>query len=88
MEQGTIFDRRVGPDRRKGGSSTYTGPERRKLKDRRSGKTIVCTNCGKVCDDRRGWAQGPFSREGATIDQIDMCTSCSIKQVPKLFPWS
>ena len=87
MEQGTIFDRRICPDRRKGGVSTYTGPERRKLKDRRSGKTIVCINCGKVCDERRGWTQGSLSRESATKYQIDICTGCSLKQVPKLFPW-
>ena len=31
-------DRRVNPDRRKGGASSYTGPEKRGVKYRRSDK--------------------------------------------------
>jgi hypothetical protein len=86
-ERRQLKDRRTWRDRRMGGVSTYTGPERRKLKDRRSGRATVCINCGKVCDDQRGWAQGSLSRESAAENLIDICTGCSLKQVPKLFPW-
>ena len=49
MGQVRISDRHTGRDRRSGGASSYTVPERRKLKYRRSGVTAVCIYCRGVC---------------------------------------
>ena len=83
MAQAGISNRRSGRDRRIGGTSTYTGPERRKLRDRRSGRATVCIDCGKVCGDQNGWIKGSLPREAAAECLIGTCTDCSSKQVPK-----
>lgn len=48
MELGTVLNRRTGGDRRIGSAFVYTGPERRKLRDRRSGRATVCFDGGNV----------------------------------------
>ena len=85
MEQGTTLDRRSCRDRRMGGTFTYTGPERRSLKYRRSGRTTVCLYCGKVCGDQKGWIKGSFTIETAAGYLIDICTDCSSKRVQKFY---
>lgn len=37
-ERRSVTDRRSGRDRRKGGTSSYNGPERRSIENRRSGR--------------------------------------------------
>ena len=80
MDQGTVLDRRTYRDRRMQGDSTYTGPERRKLRDRRSGKITVCIFCGEVCGGQKGWVKSPQSLALATDFLIDVCRDCYAKQ--------
>ncbi len=80
MEQGTILDRREFHDRRITGACRYTGPERRKLIDRRSGKITVCVFCGEVCGGQRGWVKSPLPMETAADLLVDVCEDCYSKR--------
>ena len=80
MEQGTILDRREFRDRRIGGASAYAGSEKRKSRDRRSGKITVCIFCGEVCGGQRGWVKSPLPMETAADLLIDVCEDCYSKR--------
>ena len=85
MEQGTILDRREFHDRRIGGASTYTGPERRKLKDRRCGIVTICVFCGEVCGSQRGWVKSPPQTGTAADYLLDVCADCYSKRFTHTF---
>jgi hypothetical protein len=83
MDQGTTLDRRTRRDRRTAGTCRYTGPERRRLKYRRSGTTTVCLDCGEVCGEQGGWIKGSPTIETAAECLIGICTDCSSKRSPQ-----
>jgi hypothetical protein len=85
MDQGTVLDNRTFRDRRMAGVSTYTGPERRKLRDRRSGLITVCIFCGEVCGDQKGWIKGPLPMETAADFLVDVCADCHSKRFTQLY---
>jgi hypothetical protein len=91
MEQARVSDRRVGGDRRKGGTSTYTGPERRILKYRRTGLDrrdllpAICMYCGKTCGDQIGWSKNSVTIETSVETRMGICTECSSRKFPQFY---
>ncbi len=91
MEQARVSDRRVGGDRRKGGTSTYTGPERRKLTyrrlglDRRGLLPAVCMYCGKTCGDQKGWSKDSLTIETTAECRMGICADCSSRKFPQFY---
>jgi len=85
MEQGTLLDRREFHDRRIGDATAYTGPERRKLKDRRNGIITVCVFCGEVCGNQRGWFKSPPPTDTAADYLLDVCAGCYVKRFTHTF---
>lgn len=83
MEQVRTSERRSDCDRRTTGTYLYTGPERREFRNRRSGRTTVCIDCGKVCGNQRGWVKGILTKEAESENLIGMCPDCSSKRVQK-----
>ena len=79
MIQGTILDRRTCNDRREGGVSTYTGPDRRKSGDRRDGKITICVFCEEICGEKKGWYKTPNLKNQAADYQIYVCGKCASK---------
>jgi hypothetical protein len=80
MDQGTVLDKRTCRDRRVGGVSTHTRPERRALRDRRSGLVTVCIFCGEVCGDQKSWVKSPLPMETAGDSLVDVCADCASKR--------
>ena len=85
MEQGITLDRRTSRDRRTDGTYLYTGPERRSLRDRRSGRITICIFCEEICGDLRGWIKGSLPIETAAECLIDVCTDCSSKRFTQFY---
>jgi hypothetical protein len=85
METGTVLDKRTCRDRRMGGVTTHTGPERRELRDRRSGLITVCIFCGDVCGDQKGWIRSPLPMETAGDFIVDVCADCHSKRFTKFY---
>ncbi len=85
MNQGTILDRRAYRDRRQDGASTYTGPERRKLHDRRSRDITVCVFCERLCGGQQGWIKASQHKDADTDFLVDVCTDCTATQFPHVY---
>ncbi len=80
MEQGRTSERRNGHDRRMGGASSYTGPERRSLRYRRGLDYLVCIYCKKVCDANGNWNQTSSVTENINECRAGICPDCSSKR--------
>ena len=85
MKQVKISDKRIIRDRRMRGAFSYSGPERRDLKYRRSGEAAICIYCGEVCGDSRGWNQGESTLETTVEGRGGICTDCSSKRFPQFY---
>jgi hypothetical protein len=79
VKQRKVLDKRTCSDRRVGETDNYTGPEKRKLRDRRSGRVSVCIGCGEVCGDQKAWIQCPPTRESTADSLICVCEACASK---------
>jgi len=78
-------DRRRGVDRRKGGASDYTGPERRRAY-RRKTDFIACVHCKKVCDASGNWGPKVSPPDTATRFRAGICPECSSKGFTPFYP--
>ena len=91
MQQVRTSERRSGRDRRTNSLSLFTGPEKRRLKhrrsgfDRRKGWPTVCVYCGNVCGTNKGWIQEATTIETTVECQIGICSDCSPKKFPQFY---
>jgi len=85
MIQGTLLDRRTCNDRREEEVSTYTGPDRRKLGDRRDGKITICVFCEEICGEKKGWYKKVDLKDQAADYQIYVCDTCASKLSQPLY---
>lgn len=79
MKPARVPDKRIILDRRMRGFSSYTGPERRHLKYRRSGEASICIYCGKICGDSKGW-QDSSVNDPAVEARRGICVACASKK--------
>lgn len=85
MIKGTILDRRSCDDRREGGLSTYTGPDRRKSGDRRDEKITICVFCEQICGDKKSWFKSSNLKDHVEDYQIYVCDKCASKLSQPLY---
>lgn len=83
MIKGTILDRRSCDDRREGGLSTYTGPDRRKSGDRRDEKITICVFCEQICGDKKSWFKSSNLKDHVRITRFTCVTSAPQSSVSR-----
>ena len=86
MERNGTLERRSGRDRRNGGASSYTGPERRRVKYRRTADFIACIHCRKVCDSNGTWGSNASTPDTIAQFRAGICPECSSKGFTPFFP--
>jgi len=86
MERTGTSDRRSGRDRRKGEDASYTGPERRRGKYRRSADFIACMHCKKVCDADGTWTSNAPTADTTSQFRAGICPECSSKGFTPFYP--
>lgn len=79
MALGTILDRRTDQDRRVAAVSTYSGPEKRKSRDRRDIKITICVFCGDICGEKKSWFKTPGPKKTTDYHQLFICDRCASK---------
>lgn len=76
---------------RLGAGHTYTAPERRRVKfkrssiDRKSNWPSVCIYCGKVCGGSNDWTQTADTIETTVEHRTGICIDCSLKRFPQFY---
>lgn len=86
MKRTGTSDRRSGHDRRQGGASSYTGPERRQVKYRRNADFIACRHCKKVCDANGSWGPNASTPDTISTFRAGICPECSSKGFTPFYP--